>query len=136
MDFENLKILLVGNDSLKIEELNNALQIIGFHKSRILMAKDQKEAIIFAELNSYKEPFDLIIFNFTDAKFAKIIELKNIKKDRYLTDIPVLVILNKGDDEFFRNSEEFKKSGLMFKSLISSLSNSEEIKKIIYEALK
>lgn len=135
IDFDKIKVLLVDDGNLSIGELKYTLEGIGFNKTRILIARDQDEAIKFAELNSYREPIELVIFSFENAQFSDILKLKNIKEDQFFSDIPVIVILSKGDVEFFQNAEEFKRSGLIFRSLIFTFSP-KEIKNIITNAFE
>lgn len=130
--------MIVGDEYL-LDELKQKLRGVGFYKERIFPAKDQAQAIEEIKLRQEAgKDVDLLIFDYSanDKYFDKIVNLSKLDSNEVTKDIPTIVILSKENEEFVKNSEEFKNSKIIFTSFLFSEISKYELENAIKTALK
>lgn len=134
----NTEAMVVGGKYL-LDELKQKLIDIGFHKERIFIARDQERAIKgIGHRQDADKDVDLLIFDYSanDKYFDKIVNLSKLDSNEVTKDIPTIVILSKENEEFVKNSEEFKNSKIIFTSFLFSEISKYELENAIKTALK
>lgn len=134
----NTEVMIIGEGCL-LRELRHKLKILSFHNERIFVARDQAQAI--KEIGHIQEAgrdIDLIIFDYSDndKSFDKIVNLIKLDSNKVTKDIPTIVLLSPENENFVRNSEEFKNSKIFFSSFIFSEISNYELESAIKTALK
>lgn len=134
----NTEAMIVG-DEILLNELKQKLIDMGLLEERIFIARDQAQAIEeIGHRQDAGKDIDLLIFDYSDndKSFDKIVNLTKLGTNKVTKDIPTIVILPKGNEEFIKNSEEFKKSELIFTSFFFSEISIYELENAIKTALK
>lgn len=120
-------IMVVSNKKY-FPKIKKLLEEMGFHKLYIFPARSQVDAIFEISLiRSAGRDIDLLIFDYRDreTELEKIMNLKKLENG-LATTIPKIVMLDPEKIQFVKNSDQFKKSEIIF---IAEAELEETIKK-------